>query len=192
MFSLLLSVLCFPVQASEKLNVGVLGSWWLATLGASLTALLLPFVHTGPSTPIHFLTSSIHTNLLQSSASAALEVTVWIYKWSVTVAGIGTWSVLTGCIEECCCRWGLPKEGGIAGPQPTLWVEKPSTALTLVTLFISGLASPCLGVGVSITQSYGGHSLWWKSTYTDCLMEYFYSSLYFSHMAVRDVQRLKN
>lgn len=109
------SVLCFPVQASVKLHVGVLGSWWLGDLGATLTALLLPFVHSGASIPTHFPTSSIHTKLLKSSASVTLKVTAWIYKWSVTVAGTGTWSViLTGCVEERCCTWGLSEEGGIA------------------------------------------------------------------------------
>lgn len=69
-FPFFYSVLCFPVQASEKLHVGVLGSWWLADLCATLIALPMPFVHSGAS--IHFPTFSIHTNLLQSSASAAL------------------------------------------------------------------------------------------------------------------------
>lgn len=80
---------------------------------------------------------------------------------------------LNWCIEECCCTWGLPEEGGIAKPWPALPVEKPSTAVAGVTLFALGLASPCLGVCVSIMQSYEGHGLWWRSTNIDCLWEYF-------------------
>jgi len=58
--------------------------------------------------------------LLQSFASAAFKVTAWVYNWSVTVAGTGTWSViLTGCVEECCRTWGLPEEG--VHNQPYRW-----------------------------------------------------------------------